>query len=227
MSLPTKMKITCPKCGKESDFTIWQSVNTSLDPDMKEKILSRELFKFVCPHCGAEIEIDYPFLYHQMKDKIMIYYVQDEEGYNDAVKVFSGEAPEGKQDTEKLVMGDYLRRIVTSQNDLIEKIRIFDDGRDDRLIEIMKAYFVEPVAKENPDMGMFTLYYDGDRERISFVIISEEKACGTFDAPEGMYEDLVKNLDGKIMDVREEENFLIDFDWAVGMLMGGDGGEIN
>ena len=70
---------------------------------------------------------------------------------------------------------------------------------------------------------MFTFYYDGDREKISFVSISEEKACGTFDAPEGMYEDLAKDLDGKIMDVREEENFLIDFDWAVGMLMGGDG----
>ena len=223
MSLPTQMKITCPKCGKESDFTVWQSVNTSLDPDMKEKVLSRELFRFVCPHCGAETEIDYPFLYHQMEDKIMIYYVQDEEGYNDAVKALSGGASGENRDPVKPVMEGYLRRIVTSHNDLIEKIRIFDDGRDDRIIEIMKAYFVEPVAKENPDMGMFTFYYDGDREKISFVSISEEKACGTFDAPEGMYEDLAKDLDGKIMDVREEENFLIDFDWAVGMLMGGDG----
>ena len=223
MSLPTQTKITCPGCGKESDFAVWQSVNTSLDPGMKEKVLNRELFRFTCPHCGAETEVDYPFLYHQMEDKIMIYYVQDEEGYNDAVKALSGEVSEEKPDLEIPVVDGCLRRIVTSQNDLIEKIRILDDDRDDRIIEVMKALFVEPVAKDNPDMGMFTLYYDGDRDKISFVIINEEKACGTFDAPKGMYEDLVKNLDGKIMDIREEENFLIDFDWALGMLIGGEG----
>ena len=39
-------KVTCPGCGKEADFTVWDSVNTTLEPDLKEKVLTGDLFKF-------------------------------------------------------------------------------------------------------------------------------------------------------------------------------------
>ena len=45
-------KVTCPGCGKEADFTVWDSVNTTLEPDLKEKVLTGDLFKFTCPECG-------------------------------------------------------------------------------------------------------------------------------------------------------------------------------
>ena len=41
-------KITCPHCHKESDFILWDSINTSLDPEMKAKVRSGEAFKWVC-----------------------------------------------------------------------------------------------------------------------------------------------------------------------------------
>lgn len=223
MSISREIKVACPKCGKESTFKIWKSLNTSINPEMKEKVLSREMFRFVCPECGTEAEIDHPLLYHQMEDKIMIYYVQDEEGFREAEKVFNGEAYDDGPEQEPKALDGYLRRIVASQNDLIEKIRVFDDGWDDRIIEIMKVVFIDPVAKENPDLGIFTLYYDGNKDKIRFVIINEETTCGSFDAPEGMYEDLVEKLAENMMDIREEENFTIDFNWAAGMLMRGEG----
>ena len=41
--------ITCPKCGKESDFMILDSINTTLDPEMKDKVRTGEAFIFQCP----------------------------------------------------------------------------------------------------------------------------------------------------------------------------------
>ncbi|MBO4522897.1 MAG: CpXC domain-containing protein, partial [Methanomicrobium sp.] len=65
-------KITCPDCGAESDFVIWQSINTMIDPETKAKVLSGEIFRFKCPKCGSETNIMYDCLYHQMEDKLMI-----------------------------------------------------------------------------------------------------------------------------------------------------------
>ena len=43
MSLPSTVSVTCPKCGQDGQMTVWSSVNISLDPEMKEKILDQEM----------------------------------------------------------------------------------------------------------------------------------------------------------------------------------------
>ncbi|MBQ1321303.1 MAG: CpXC domain-containing protein, partial [Solobacterium sp.] len=79
MSQTATVTITCPKCGKNHPFEIWDSVNTTLDPDMKEKVASGEIFRFTCPSCGAETQVNYNLLYHQMDDRIMIQFARMKE----------------------------------------------------------------------------------------------------------------------------------------------------
>ena len=67
--------ITCPECGKESQFLVWESINTVIDPDMKTKVRSGEAFRWHCPSCDAESDVEYACLYHQMEDHVMIYFV--------------------------------------------------------------------------------------------------------------------------------------------------------
>ena len=71
MSKISEETIKCPKCGKESKFVMWSSINTVLDPEMKKKVLTGEIFKFKCNKCGCEARINYSSLYHQMEDSIM------------------------------------------------------------------------------------------------------------------------------------------------------------
>jgi len=80
--------ITCPKCGKESDFMIWDSINTTIDPEMKDKVRTGEAFIFQCPNCGERTNVNYTTLYHQMEDNIMIYYVVGDP--QEAVEILSG-----------------------------------------------------------------------------------------------------------------------------------------
>ena len=62
MSMPSNTKITCPKCNHESDYIVWYSINVTLNPEMKDKILGDTLFSWVCPHCGERFYAPYDFL---------------------------------------------------------------------------------------------------------------------------------------------------------------------
>lgn len=46
---------------------------------------------------------------------------------------------------------NYLIRIVRSQNEFREKIPIFDEGLDDRIIELFKLYVLATFRKNHPD----------------------------------------------------------------------------
>ena len=61
-------KVTCPSCHHEGDFEVWDSINTVLDPAMKEKVLNQSIFLYTCPNCGETFRLNYPTLYHQMEE---------------------------------------------------------------------------------------------------------------------------------------------------------------
>jgi len=72
MSSFTNQKIECPQCGTEGNFTVWQSVNVDLNPDLKSKVLDGSLFEWTCPQCGKTFNVPYTFLYHDMTHNFMV-----------------------------------------------------------------------------------------------------------------------------------------------------------
>lgn len=74
MSSFINSKITCPNCKNEGGYTMWNSVNVDLNPELKLKVLDGSIFMWTCPHCGKEYKAPYPLLYHDMKNHFMIEY---------------------------------------------------------------------------------------------------------------------------------------------------------
>ena len=74
MSQLRKENITCPHCHQEGEFSFWSSVNVDLNPELREKIFSGELFMYHCPHCGEVTGIPIGFLYHDMKYHFMLFF---------------------------------------------------------------------------------------------------------------------------------------------------------
>ena len=124
-------KVTCPSCHHEGDFELWDSINTALDPEMKEKVLNQSIFLYTCPSCGETFRLNYSTLYHQMEDLVMIYLVPESE-VKKTYEIFYEKNALADYRTEK-----YLYRIVTSANQLVEKIQIFDAGKDDRVMFLL------------------------------------------------------------------------------------------
>lgn len=74
MSSFRNIKITCPACNTEGPYTIWDSVNVDLDPELKSKVMDGSLFTWVCPNCKKSFNAPYSFLYHDMTHNFIVYF---------------------------------------------------------------------------------------------------------------------------------------------------------
>ncbi|MCR5519666.1 MAG: CpXC domain-containing protein, partial [Bacteroidales bacterium] len=48
-------EMKCTRCGKLFEVDAVAAVNTERDPELKEKLMSGELFIRECPQCGARM----------------------------------------------------------------------------------------------------------------------------------------------------------------------------
>lgn len=161
--------LECPACHRKVEYVYWDSVNTSLDPELKEKILDKSIFLCSC-NCGHEGFLFHPILYHDMEKNLMIQYVQPEDVY-DAIKSFD---EFGKNEIISNGIKKIRLRIVTDINYLIEKIHIFDMGLDDKIIEIIKCIYKKAyLQSESPAKDFDFIFcppdYDSENE--------EEQIC--------------------------------------------------
>ena len=74
MSSFRNIKITCPACNTEGSYTVWDSVNVDLDPELKSKVMDGSLFIWVCPNCKKKFNAPYSFLYHDMAHNFKVYF---------------------------------------------------------------------------------------------------------------------------------------------------------
>ena len=131
-------QLKCPNCGKAFEVEAVAAINTERDPELKERLLSGELFLRECPHCGARTLAKFPLLYHDPAEKLMIW------------------LSDGSADTEArmqaAVTGNdfegYTGRIVDTPGALIEKVKIFDAGLDDLSLEMAKFVTRQELGKD-------------------------------------------------------------------------------
>jgi hypothetical protein len=142
MSRPVQETITCKGCGSQQRFTLWTSLNVTLNREEKQQLIKGELTRFVCGKCGWSGEVVYPLLYHDMEQHLMFWLVPGG----------------GELDTSALPSGGpmqgYAFRWVATRNELIEKILLFERGLDDRAVEFFKLLVrAECQAREHPITG--------------------------------------------------------------------------
>jgi hypothetical protein len=70
----SEAKIKCPACEQEQSVTIWDSINVTLDPSLREMLFSAEINVFACENCGEEAFIPAQLLYHDMDRQFCVQY---------------------------------------------------------------------------------------------------------------------------------------------------------
>lgn len=124
MSTQLKKEIICPKCGKNDKITMIAGINNSQNPEIKERILSEEIFDWRCPSCSYGAQMVYPMLFHDPA-----------KGYMIALTPAAGKADSIEPTTP---LAEVIKRRVKSPAELKEKIMIFDAGLDDVAVELVK-----------------------------------------------------------------------------------------
>ena len=123
--------VTCPACQKDGEFKHYKSINITKFPKLRNEIMSRNIFTYICPHCGEKITVAYDCIYTDTENRFCVALLTSDESC-----AFDG-----------ISVKDYTVRIVHSINDFIEKISLFEDGIDDRVCELCKLFLEESYEK--------------------------------------------------------------------------------
>lgn len=212
MTRLSSAQIDCPICGKKSEVKTYDSINVTLNPEYKEAALNGTLMHFDCPHCGFECEISTALLYHDMANKFMVQLVGS---HGDIEKTMSAyQAVSESKIAFNIFDADYKLRLVTSQNQLKEKVLIFESGLDDRRIEFCKAAILGSMARngqEIPDHEEFLFAGMPDDSSCEFVFVGPE-GQSALSVPMTLFDELCELCPSP--EEQPQELCLIDRNWA-------------
>ena len=192
-------KLSCPSCGTNFTKSLPTAVFSINDKDFLEKIGLIE-----CPSCKKIFKLNYRYVYTDNDKKLM--FVNDPKFSQKRNQLAFKSSLKLLDKFNKNKASDFLIRMCQDDQDLKEKISIFNDGKIDNIVEIMKLVLIQsPDFKFNND-DILKIYYK-DNE---FIINSKE---GKFKMPfisdlyESLYEKYIPFIDIKNTEV-------IDQNWA-------------
>lgn len=158
MSEKLSRYIPCPKCSQQSETEILCSMNTVSEPKARQFVFDESIFRWKCPKCGFRKKMMHPFLYNDIENKFMIYYIP---------KVERRQLADDKIEKEFSELSYVRKRVVPDINSMKEKIVLFERNINDMAVELTKYAVSEVVAKStglSVSAGYFT---DMDKEKNS------------------------------------------------------------
>ena len=172
MSMSQQESVACPSCAETFDVTVWASLNSNMDPDAAEQLRTGRLFEAVCPHCGETFQLNYPILFHDMTQGVMVQYTASEE--EEVIKRYLAGFKEQQEMFSKLSMPIKRQyRIVARKPDLFEKAVIFNAGLDDRIVEIMKVFAVGQISDQLGDSMPDQVFYFREPNAEGFMLLRQ------------------------------------------------------
>ena len=137
----------CPQCQTPLTIALYETINSSLNPDVTARLMQGELFKYRCPNCGATGQAFYPVLYNDVAHKVMVQFTATNDVNVAQQYIEEHEKRKTQFEAAGFPMSDY--RVVIDPNDLVEKAQIFDAGFDDRVMEVVKVFYKMSWLEEN------------------------------------------------------------------------------
>ena len=192
MSINVKQSIKCPKCAQMSDITVWTSITVKDSPDLKADLLKGKINIFRCPSCSHMGLMPSPMLYHDEDKRLMISFSP----CSDPVlkeQLFENIERSSKESGELEKLEGYNLRFITDYNELLEKILIFDNGLNDKPIEVLKLMILmQDVEKSDQRSCRFGKL---DNDVLEFMITdSIENQIYTSNVPKSSYDSVWQSL---------------------------------
>ncbi|MBF7095261.1 CpXC domain-containing protein [Streptococcus sp. HF-1907] len=194
--------LNCPSCGEVSSFERYDRIDVSKTPQFRTSLIDWELFKFTCSHCGHQIIIDYPTLYVDEENKVIIQYLPS--NCSDLGSVSSI-----KKVAVELDISKYKYRVVTNLEDFVEKVQIFSEGMDDKAIEFMK-YLKSPNEDEDIMFSYEHMVFTKEGSvAYQFMFINQKEAVASLNISRELY---LESLE-EVAEAGDSE-YVIDNGWA-------------
>lgn len=151
-------KLRCPKCGKTSLVPVFDSIDLSESSETTRRMaLSGKLFAFQCPSCGKKEPLSYPMSLIDDGTSSMITVLDKSNKKESYKEIYSVYKDMDAQDDDKF-------RVVDTCQELSEKLRTFEDGLDDRIVEVLKLFICEDIAGNKEELHRVRCIYKGIKD---------------------------------------------------------------
>lgn len=209
-------KLKCPQCGAEIMFKVKKEIDIPDDLVYKKKILNNKLFTMSCKKCGFGTPAEYYCRYNDMDQRYLIW-VMPKFTPEDRKKIEIHNERIKTDDVLRLARIDYRMRAVKDDMDLKEKIIIFDDNLDDRIIELMKVATVPYIRNElgiQSDIVQFRFTKMEKSGEYRFVVMFKDTKPEVLYFNMEQYEEIKKEYGDVIDSATEDGMNVIDAGWA-------------
>ena len=139
MEAKTEMGVRCPYCGRIQKVTRWRLVNLETEPLAKLRAMKGTLLSAPCEKCGETLHFRYGVIVYDPAHRAMVYLCPEEEEQDS--QTLSALPPEQ----------GYKLRLVYTEEELAEKLQIFDAGLEDTVIELVKVFYFMQFHQGNPE----------------------------------------------------------------------------
>lgn len=186
------IELQCPHCGSKKHVKSESFINPMFEPELKQAILEDTFFVHKCHVCHQLIHYQHPLLYHDNKNHYILYLMEENQEIN--------------LQYEKQI----IKRVIRTVNELKEKIKIFDDHLDDRIIELLKVKLLRQYKKNNQMISSLQYHdYDHSSSTIWFTKVRQEAELIAVD--KGYYDEMKRYLN-------QGNTFEVNISWAIEML---------
>jgi len=178
-------KITC-LCENEFAVDIPELVDLAEQPETLNSILVGDFMSIECPKCGKILKPEFPFRLIDKQKGLDMFFIPE----LDRIPYLMGKIDYNTGSPGRVVIG-YL--------ELVEKLTIFIDDMDDRVIESIKYYLVQKAVQTADNEEDILIYYKSKKDDILTFHISglkkDEIAVSKMNMD--MYNKIVAEIDSK------------------------------
>lgn len=217
MSINIKQQVKCPNCGQMSEITVWQSI-TAEDNDLKEDLLKGKINIFQCPSCSSAALMPTPLLYTDSAKKLMITFIpcNDE---SEKYRLFDSVKTTSKESGELAGLDEYNLRFVSSYNELLEKLLVFENGMHDKVIELLKLLVLMQDTENMPHR--VCMFGKSENDEIEFMVQDKkENRLYTSRVPMSTYETVKEQLRQSGVKYKSFDWEMVDAEYASNLLYG-------
>ena len=143
MSWFEPLAVTCPHCNAAIEVGVAETINVTRMPWAKAQILQGVFHRPNCPECGGVFQIERHFLYSDFGAEVFVqvFDIADRERWpsleDQTEEVFYSATENGPPFVQSMA-GRFRMRAAFGIDELADKLRIWDAGLNDKLVELMK-----------------------------------------------------------------------------------------
>lgn len=188
----SNVTVTCPDCRRQFDLRAWTIISAGAIFLRKKQVLSGEIFRYTCPHCGKENRFAYDCLYS--KKDFMLYLLPSCQGRTFPL------SPEEEKIFRRLGR-KIAMRLETTVDGFLDHARLLEDKYRDKPFELVRERTLQEFRRRNPQCDRLR-YVDTRDGKIVFEAYQRQTKLGEIATDKELYQRALRAM--------ERTNFLND-----------------